>query len=68
MLVGKLAGADTARELCYRLYTVCERKQRARDAQSYNALVQSWPEIVRLAGSAREEQTGLFTDGAEDAS
>ena len=68
VLVGKLAGADTARELCYRLYTVCERKQRARDAQSYNALVQSWPEIVRLAGSAREEQTGLFTDGAEDAS
>ena len=68
VLVGKLAGADTARELCYRLYTVCERKQRAREAQSYNALVQSWPEIVRLAGSAREEQTVLFADGAEDAS
>ena len=68
VLVGKLAGADTARELCYRLYTVCERKQRAREAQSYNALVQSWPEIVRLAGSAREEQIVLFTDGAEDAS
>ena len=68
VLVGKLAGADTARELCYRLYTVCERKQRAREAQSYNALVQSWPEIVRLAGSAREEQIVLFADGAEDAS
>ena len=68
VLVGKLAGADTARELCYRLYTVCERKQRAREAQSYNALVQSWPEIVRLAGSAREQQTVLFADGAEDAS
>ncbi len=41
--------AETARELSYRLYTLCERKKRASDAISYNALVQSWPEIVRLA-------------------
>src|SRR5439155_11958602 len=41
--------AETARELCYRLYTVCERKKRAAEALSYNALVQSWPEIMRLA-------------------
>ena len=50
-LVAKLgAKAETARELAYRLYTVCERKKRAAEALSYNALVQSWPEIVRLAG------------------
>jgi len=49
-LVAKLgARAETARELCYRLYTLCERKKRAPEALSYNALVQSWPEIVRLA-------------------
>jgi putative DNA methylase len=41
--------AETARELCYRLYTLCERKKRAAEALSYNALVQSWPEIMRLA-------------------
>lgn len=41
--------AETARELCYRLYTVCERKKRAPEALSYNSLVQSWPEILRLA-------------------
>jgi putative DNA methylase len=41
--------AEAARELCYRLYTVCERKKRAAEALSYNALVQSWPEITRLA-------------------
>jgi len=41
--------AEAARELCYRLYTICERKKRAQEALSYNALVQSWPEIVRLA-------------------
>jgi putative DNA methylase len=41
--------AETARELAYRLYTVCERKKRAAEALQYNALVQSWPEIMRLA-------------------
>jgi putative DNA methylase len=49
-LVSKLGGkAETARELCYRLYTICERKKRTSDALAYNGLVQSWPEIVRLA-------------------
>jgi putative DNA methylase len=43
------AKAEAARELCYRLYTICERKKRASEALSYNGLVQSWPEIVRLA-------------------
>jgi len=39
-----------ARELCYRLYTLCERKKRATETSNYyNALVQSWPEIARLA-------------------
>ena len=41
--------AETARELCYRLYTLCERKKRATEAMAYNGLVQSWPEITRLA-------------------
>ena len=49
-LVAKIGNrAETARELCYRLYTLCERSKRASDAMPYNALVQSWPEIVRLA-------------------
>ena len=49
-LVRKLGSkAEVARELAYRLYTICERKKRAQDALSYNALVQSWPEITRLA-------------------
>jgi putative DNA methylase len=49
-IVTKLGSkAETARELCYRLYTLCERKKRAAEALSYNALVQSWPEILRLA-------------------
>ncbi len=49
-LVSKLGSeAETARDLAYRLYNICERKKRAQEALSYNALVQSWPEIARLA-------------------
>lgn len=49
-LVAKLGSkAEMARELCYRLYTLCERKKRTQEALSYNGLVQSWPEITRLA-------------------
>jgi len=63
-IVAKLgAKAETARELCYRLYTLCERKKRNVEALSYNALVQSWPEIMRLArGSSASgaTQTELF--------
>lgn len=29
--------------------TLCERKKRAVEAMAYNGLVQSWPEITRLA-------------------
>ena len=56
------ATAETARELCYRLYTLCERKKRAAEALSYNGLVQSWPEITRLAQmrKSEEEQGSLF--------
>ena len=65
-LAGKLGSqAETARELAYRLYTVCERKKRAAEALSYNGLVQSWPEIMRLAregGKSRPAQTGLFDE------
>jgi putative DNA methylase len=49
-LVAKLgARAEVARELAYRLYVIAERKKRAAEALSYNGLVQSWPEIARLA-------------------
>lgn len=46
------ARAEVGRELAYRLYTLCERKKRAAEALSYNALVKSWPEIARLAREA----------------
>ena len=68
-LLAKLgAKAETARELCYRLYTLSERKKRAAEASTYNGLVQSWPEIARLAregGKPRTEQGGLFGETEE---
>jgi putative DNA methylase len=66
-LVAKLgARADTARELAYRLYTICERKKRAAEALAYNGLVQSWPEIARLAREERKTappEPDLFNAG-----
>ena len=52
--------AEVARELCYRLYTLCERKQRAAEALWYNTLVQSWPEISRLARTSVTGQSEMF--------
>ncbi len=43
------ANVEPSRELAYRLYRICERKKRSQEALSYNSLVQSWPEIARLA-------------------
>jgi putative DNA methylase len=68
-LVAKLGDkAEIARELCYRLYTLCERKKRAAEALAYNGLVQSWPEVMRLAqegGKPRAAQTKMFEENEE---
>jgi len=50
--------AEAARELCYRLYTICERKKRSNEAMAYNGLVQSWPEILALS---REQDLVVLT-------
>jgi putative DNA methylase len=61
-LVSRLgAKAEPARELAYRLYTMCERKKRSQEALAYNSLVQSWPEIVRLSSEkTAASQAELF--------
>lgn len=68
-LVAKLGNkADVARELAYRLYTICERKKRPQEALAYNGLVQSWPEIVRLSRKTvapSEKQSELFEESEE---
>jgi len=44
---------ETARDLAYRLYGICERKKWAQEALPYNSLVVAWPEITRLSRSER---------------
>jgi putative DNA methylase len=52
-LLRRIGGlGETARELAYRLYVICERKKWAKEALAYNALVVAWPEISRLAAAA----------------
>lgn len=55
--VGK---AEAARQLAYRLYTLCERKGWAEDARAYNEVVTGWNGIEKAAGTGGEEQRELF--------
>ena len=63
-----LARADVARDLCYRLYSVCVRKRLATESLAYNGLVQSWPEISRLARRTSGKRAGLLAGDAGGAS
>ncbi len=47
------------------VYTLCERKKQAAEALAYNGMVQSWPEISRLAATGTEQQSGLFDEAPE---
>ena len=49
--------AEAARQLAYRLYTLCERKGWAEDARAYNELITSWAGIESAAGSEQGKQT-----------
>ncbi len=51
---------ETARELAYRLYSLCERKKWAKEALGYNSLVQSWPELQKLAEQVEIREQASF--------
>jgi putative DNA methylase len=53
---------ETARDLAYRLYGICERKKWAQEGLAYNSLVIAWPEIVKLARQREpsESQAEMF--------
>lgn len=56
--------AETALELAYRLYGICERKKWAQEALSYNGLVVSWTEIKAAAAGLDIEPRQLQTSDA----
>ena len=51
------AKAEVARDLSYRLYTICERRKWAQEAIAYNALVLSWSDVQRLAHEKKAAAT-----------
>lgn len=57
-----LSLSESARDLTYRLYTVCERQGWAQEALAYNALITSWTQITDLAhkGLVEIQQESLF--------
>jgi putative DNA methylase len=62
-LLAALGGkAEAARQLAYRLYTLCERLGQAEDARAYNELITSWTGIESAAASAPEsaERQGVL--------
>ena len=62
-LLRQLGGdySDKARDLAYRLYSLCERKGWANEALAYNSIVLAWPEISKLALSTpKAGQQDLF--------
>ncbi len=60
-LLRKLGPAgETARDLAYRLYALCERKGWAQDALGYNMLAAAWPRIHDLAQTQAPTQGKLI--------
>jgi len=61
-LLAALGGkAEAARQLAYRLYTLCERLGQAEDARAYNELITSWTAIESAAGTVPiERERRLF--------
>ena len=51
------ADAEPARDLAYRLYRICDLRNRPQEALGYNALVRNWGEISGLATQARQAPT-----------
>lgn len=55
--------SEAARQLAYRLYTLCERQGWAEDARAYNELITSWSGIESAAGPVTvNEQLEIFGD------
>lgn len=62
------SGAEAAKDLAYRLYTIAERKGWSEEGYAYNALVVAWPDIQSKAAALKAitpEQITLFELGLD---
>jgi len=61
VLAAVASKAEAARQLAYRLYTLCERAGWAEDARAYNEIITSWSAIESAAARvAGPKQASLF--------
>ena len=56
------SNGETAKDLAYRLYGICERKKWADEGLAYNSLVISWPELTRLASVTGRSEVKYQTE------
>jgi putative DNA methylase len=49
--------AAEARQLCYRLFTLCDQNGWSQEAQAYNQLIGNWQDYADLAGSLDREDS-----------
>jgi putative DNA methylase len=66
VLKGVEAKAEAARQLAYRLYTLCERRGWAEDARAYNEVVTGWSGIESAAAKVVLPTQGTLFDKEED--
>lgn len=60
-LMGQLGALqDSTMALTYRLHDIAAKKGRTADQERYNALINSWAELVRLSGDSSVTVEGLF--------
>ena len=55
------SGAEAAKDLAYRLYTIAERKGWTEEGYAYNALVVAWPDIRSRAAAMKAETPEQIT-------
>ncbi|MXX18042.1 MAG: DUF1156 domain-containing protein [Dehalococcoidia bacterium] len=59
--------AEPARELAYRLYRICDQKNRPQEALDYNTLIQVWPDLASLARQQAPVRQGTLLAPVEEA-
>lgn len=65
VLAGVQNQTEAARQLAYRLYTLCERAGRAEDARTDNEVATGWSGIESAAVKIPEPKQGTLFDDAE---
>lgn len=63
--VGAIGKTEAARQLAYRLYTLCERRNWAEDARAYNEVVTGWSGIESAAAKVPGPKQGMLFDTEE---